>query len=203
MKFPIAIATLLALTNRAAAAVDSSEVAFVTVFYNDLKGNLNEYLSYIQAHTENDNAPLLSLYAQVQTYTDDSYTTVIDDNIYKEISTFATALPWYSTRLVSEYEDAVGGGSTEAASSTEASSSAKSSSAPVTSSSSAKSSSAATTKASSKATSKASSSASSIAPVATSENSAPAFAPERAAVMVPLLVTLGLLGVSTGLGLVM
>ncbi|GME97797.1 hypothetical protein B5S28_g3861 [[Candida] boidinii] len=89
-----------------------STVAFadnlITAIVSDINGNLNQYLSYIAANNI-DAGPLISLYRQVQTYTDDSYTTLANPGLEASLSAFATGLPWYSERLA-------GGDSTPASS---------------------------------------------------------------------------------------
>ncbi|GME69882.1 unnamed protein product [[Candida] boidinii] len=82
-----------------------STVAFadnlVTAIVSDINGNLNQYLSYIAANNI-DAGPLISLYRQVQTYTDDSYTTLANPGLEASLSAFATGLPWYSERLAGD-----------------------------------------------------------------------------------------------------
>lgn len=97
---------------------------------SDIAANLADYLSYKQEHSTLDYAPLLSLYEEGQTYTDDSYTTLVDSAEMASLSAFATALPWYSSRILPELDASV---SSTPVSSTSVSSAAKSSAAPTSS----------------------------------------------------------------------
>ncbi|GMM31793.1 hypothetical protein DAMA08_045380 [Martiniozyma asiatica (nom. inval.)] len=106
-------ASLLSLVSVLAAA--NAENIAVALF-NDINSNFNEYLSYIQAQTDADVTGLLGLYAEAQTYTDDSYTTLVDEAQLATISAFATGLPWYSSRIETALE---AGATTAVASSTE------------------------------------------------------------------------------------
>jgi hypothetical protein len=69
---------------------------------SDIGSNVQQYLSFVQANTGANVAPLLSLYQQAQTYTDNSYTTLVNEQELASISAFATNLPWYSSRLLPE-----------------------------------------------------------------------------------------------------
>jgi len=83
-------------------SLDSSEVEFVTRFVNDAKAHLSEYVAYIETGTASVPSGLTSLAKQVQTYTDDSYTSLFDDGAINvsQLETFAEALPWYSQRII-------------------------------------------------------------------------------------------------------
>lgn len=69
----LSIATLLATTK----AEDSEKV-----LEHDLKHHKSEYVSYVEAHTE-----LESAFSRIDTYTDDSFTTILD------LSSFVVNLP--------------------------------------------------------------------------------------------------------------
>ncbi|AOA64976.1 Cell wall mannoprotein with putative lipase activity [Komagataella phaffii CBS 7435] len=88
------------LTAIAAAGVQADE-ALYTVFYNDVTENAQEYLSYIQANTAAGFTDLLSLYTELATYTDDSYTSIFTEEDFpaSELSSFVVNLPWYSSRI--------------------------------------------------------------------------------------------------------
>ncbi|ODQ45060.1 hypothetical protein PICMEDRAFT_165299 [Pichia membranifaciens NRRL Y-2026] len=106
-----------------AALVASTQAEDLLVALNsDIQSNPNQYLSFVQEHTTANVGPLLSLYQQAQTYTDDSYTTLVDSSELASISSFATELPWYSSRIAPE----LGADATT----TDASGSARSSAAP-------------------------------------------------------------------------
>lgn len=72
---------------------------------SDIKSNMNQYLSYVSDHSTADYLPLLTLYQEAQTYTDDSYTTLVGSDELVSISSFATELPWYSSRIAPELDD--------------------------------------------------------------------------------------------------
>lgn len=93
----------------AAAAFLSSVSAenLLVVVNSDIGANLADYLSYRQAHTTEDYGPLLSLYEEGQTYTDDSYTTLVGSAEMSSLSAFATALPWYSSRILPQLDASV------------------------------------------------------------------------------------------------
>lgn len=82
------------------AAVSAENV--LVALNSDIGANVNQYLSYVQQNTAADVAPLLALYQQAQTYTDDSYTTLVDASQLASISAFAEQLPWYSSRILPE-----------------------------------------------------------------------------------------------------
>lgn len=114
MQFTIAsIAALVAIAQAENIAV---------VLNNDIKSHLNDYMSVVQAQSGDAAEGLLSLYAAGQTYTDDSYTTLVASAEYASLSAFASQLPWYSERLESQLtagaEAVVSSSSSEAASST-------------------------------------------------------------------------------------
>lgn len=111
-----------------ALAVAANAENIAVVLNSDIKAHLNDYLSVVQAQTGDAAQGLLSLYAAGQTYTDDSYTTLVDSAEYASLSAFATALPWYSERLESQI-DAGAATSTEASESSAASTEASESSA--------------------------------------------------------------------------
>ena len=93
----------------------------VVAMFNDIHSNLGQYASL--ASTESSAmAQFIPLYAQAQTYTDESYTTLVNSALYQSISEFVTALPWYSSRI--EPQLAASGASQTASASGSASSSA-------------------------------------------------------------------------------
>ncbi|KAI0463218.1 hypothetical protein LJB42_003239 [Komagataella kurtzmanii] len=102
------------LTAIAAAGVQADE-ALYTVFYNDVTENAQEYLSYIQANTAAGFTDLLSLYTELATYTDDSYTSIFTEEDFpaSELSSFVVNLPWYSSRIEPEVAAAETGESEE------------------------------------------------------------------------------------------
>lgn len=110
------------------ALVKSDDVDFLTGLVNDYKSHTKDYLNFIQT-ADSVPAALTSLAIQVATYTDDSYTTLLDDDDINvsSLKAFATELPWYS-RLEDEDEEASETGSDSKSTGSASSSSAASSS---------------------------------------------------------------------------
>ncbi|KAK6205025.1 Seripauperin and TIP1 family-domain-containing protein [Scheffersomyces amazonensis] len=83
-------------------AADQSDVNFLTAFVGDFKDHRGEYILYLATAT---NVPpeVTSLALEIATYTDDSYTTILDDPEIdiSSLEAFATNLPWY-TRIEAE-----------------------------------------------------------------------------------------------------
>ncbi|CAH2353552.1 temperature shock-inducible protein 1 [[Candida] railenensis] len=163
-----------------ATSVPASEIEFLTVLVNDLKSNQASYLGYVATATDIPSG-VTALALEVQTYTDDSYTTLLDSgNIdVAAIESFAAGLPWY-TRLEAQLTGAASGsasgsGSASASGSASGSSVAAStsgaSSAASASASASESGSASITSAASSASSEASSAASGASSGASSEAS--------------------------------
>ncbi|ODQ60944.1 hypothetical protein WICANDRAFT_19726, partial [Wickerhamomyces anomalus NRRL Y-366-8] len=126
-----------------ATAIDQDEVAAVTALYGDINGHLSDYLNYIQQGNALPDG-LLNLYQEAQTYTDDSYTTLLSTVDFNAVEGFVTGLPWYSSRLAGAFASATGEGAATTSSAPETSKAASSSAAaPTTSSKAAASSSAA------------------------------------------------------------
>ncbi|CDR43268.1 CYFA0S11e02828g1_1 [Cyberlindnera fabianii] len=103
---PLVLLAFALFTN----AQSASESAELTAIVNDINNNLQDYLGQVQ----DGNAPpaeLLSLYQQVQTYTDDSYTSLYSEVNMGDVSSYITGLPWYSSRLQPAIESATAGGS--------------------------------------------------------------------------------------------
>lgn len=99
MQFSIAsIAAIVAIAQAENVAV---------LLNNDIKEHLSDYLSVVQELTDDSASGLLSLYAAGQTYTDDSYTTLVDSDEYASLSAFASQLPWYGERLESAMDSAI------------------------------------------------------------------------------------------------
>lgn len=137
---------LLAATAKAA---DASEAAFLTAFVSDFNENKKSYIGFL-ATAKDVPSVVTKLAQEISTYTDDSYTTLLDQSglDINSLQDYATNLPWYS-RIQAAAGGSAGGStggsdmtdgpSTEAASSeasSKASSSAKSASSTKASSSS-------------------------------------------------------------------
>ncbi len=138
----LSIITLASLATLAT-AIDQDEVAAVTALYGDINGHLSDYLNYIQQGNALPDG-LLNLYQEAQTYTDDSYTTLLSTVDFNAVEGFVTGLPWYSSRLAGAFASATGEGAATTSSAPETSKAASSSAAaPTTSSKAAASSSAA------------------------------------------------------------
>ncbi|KAG7192718.1 uncharacterized protein KQ657_001501 [Scheffersomyces spartinae] len=127
MKF--STATILAAASAVGVnAADAQQVDFLTALVSDLASHRGSYLQFVATFTESVPAAVTELALNVQTYTDNAYTTLLEDtSVVEQISKFATALPWYSSLAAQAAAAASATGSasgSEAASSTESSSSA-------------------------------------------------------------------------------
>lgn len=88
------------------AAANLGDVEFLTVLVGDFDNHKAEYLLFLRT-ADNVPAQLTSLALKVVTYTDDSYTTLLDNSDINvtQLKSFATELPWYS-RISAEAEGA-------------------------------------------------------------------------------------------------
>lgn len=126
------LATVAAGLLAVAHAVDQSDIAFVTALVSDYKANPKQYINFIQT-AENVPAEVTHLAIQAATYTDDSYTTLLNTLDVTSLENYASsALPWYS-RIASAAAAGDDSGSS-AATSTSGSSTSKTTSAPDSSS---------------------------------------------------------------------
>jgi len=139
MKLSLLVASSI-VSVASAKSIAESDVQFFTALVSDLKANPASYVNFMG--TAKDVPQAITKYAKsLQTYTDDSYTTLLE-NSDVNISTlraFASELPWYSKIA----EAAAGGASGEASATGGASGSGSITSASSKSSGSSKSSSAA------------------------------------------------------------
>ncbi|CAI1945785.1 hypothetical protein SEUBUCD646_0D02790 [Saccharomyces eubayanus] len=127
----------IAFVLTAIASFAAAETAGQTAELQAIIGDINSHLSdYLGLETGNSGfqipADVLSVYQQVMTYTDDSYTTLFSKLDYDAITKTIVKLPWYTTRLSSEIAAAVA--SVSPASSSSAAPSSSSSAAPSSSS---------------------------------------------------------------------
>lgn len=99
MKLSIALLSAIVLVK----AADADDVDFLTNLVNDYKSNTGDYADFIRTASSVP-AVISSLALDVATYTDDSYTTMLDDDglDIDSLEDFATELPWYSSRLLRE-----------------------------------------------------------------------------------------------------
>lgn len=104
-KFAVLIAAIAATLVNAQNAV---EVAEIQVLVNDINSNLAQYLSLETNPDSGFQIPdnLLSLYRNVATYTDDSFSTLLSGVNFDEITSTIVGLPWYSSRLLPALESA-------------------------------------------------------------------------------------------------
>ncbi|KAK6453914.1 Seripauperin and TIP1 family-domain-containing protein [Scheffersomyces xylosifermentans] len=81
-----------------AQSVDSSEVEFLTRLVNDVRSHVTQYVQFIGTATVSVPQQFTSLARVIQTYTDDSYTTLLKDESidFTQLEQFATDLPWYN-----------------------------------------------------------------------------------------------------------
>lgn len=85
MQFALLALAATAYADNLAAAIKS-----------DVDSNLSEYISALESQTGDASRGLLSMYSIIRTYSDDSYTTVLDAKDFSSLSTYVTHLPWYT-----------------------------------------------------------------------------------------------------------
>lgn len=128
-------ALLLAASSQA--ALDSSQLEFLTRFVNDARSHTKEYLSYVQTADANIPKDFESLAKQIYATTGNGYTSEFDSAKVKTLESFATAMPWYDSRIAgsgsgSDSSESGSGSSASSSSSSSSSSSTESSSASAT-----------------------------------------------------------------------
>lgn len=130
------LSLLAALCASVVKAADSDDVEFLTNLVNDYKSNTAEYASFLRTASSIPGA-LTSLALQVATYTDDSYTTLLEDDDIDvdSLEDFATELPWYSRIAHDDSDDSDDESSSSSGSSGSSSSSSSSGSSSAASSS--------------------------------------------------------------------
>lgn len=74
------------------------DVDFLTKLVNDYKDHTGDYFNFIRTAKSVPNQ-FSALATQVGTYTDDSYTTMLNSVDIEPLEEFATEFPWYSSRL--------------------------------------------------------------------------------------------------------
>lgn len=105
MKVSLKLLAPLAAFITSACAADQSDVQFLTALVGDYQDHRTDYIKFFG--TADDVPGVLSTLAtQVLTYTDTSYTTLLDNNDLNigQLESYATNIPWY-TRI----EAAAGG----------------------------------------------------------------------------------------------
>lgn len=115
-------ALLLAASSQA--ALDSSQLEFLTRFVNDARSHTKEYLSYVQTADANIPKDFESLAKQIYATTGNGYTSEFDSAKVKTLESFATEMPWYDSRIAGSGS---GSDSSESGSGSSASSSSSSS----------------------------------------------------------------------------
>lgn len=127
-------ALLLAASSQA--ALDSSQLEFLTRFVNDARSHTKEYLSYVQTADANIPKDFESLAKQIYATTGNGYTSEFDSAKVKTLESFATGMPWYDSRIAGSGSGSdsseSGSGSSASSSSSSSSSSTESSSASAT-----------------------------------------------------------------------
>lgn len=122
-------ALLLAASSQA--ALDSSQLEFLTNFVNDARSHTKEYLSYVQTADADIPKDFESLAKQIYATTGNAYTTEFDSAKVKTLESFATGMPWYESRIAGSGSGSdsseSGSGSSESGSGSSASSSSSSS----------------------------------------------------------------------------
>ncbi|CCK73482.1 SRP1/TIP1 family protein NDAI_0G04990 [Naumovozyma dairenensis CBS 421] len=100
------------VASAAPASPSAGEVTELNVLLNDVKSNLNEYISL--AFTPGSGVSLFNLPAGVLDVglaiagaTDDSYTTLYSKVDFAGVDKMITKLPWYSSRIEPAIESAI------------------------------------------------------------------------------------------------
>lgn len=108
-------------------AADQSEVDFLTALVSDYNDHKTEYFNFIRTATGYP-PDLTRLAVEIRTYTDDSYTTLLDDGGLNgdSLMSYATNLPWYSRVAAAAGEDSGSGSGSSGSSASSGSSSASS-----------------------------------------------------------------------------
>lgn len=88
----------LSIASGSVLAADAQDVAFITNLVADAKAHSRQYLEYYATATKLIPHEVVQLAQQIQTYTDNSYTTLITDNDVdvEALESFAKELPWAS-----------------------------------------------------------------------------------------------------------
>lgn len=117
-----------ALMAATAKAADASQAAFLTAFVSDFNENKKSYIGFL-ATAKDVPSVVTQLAQQISTYTDDSYTTLLDKSglDFTSLQNYATNLPWYSR--IADGGSGAGSDSGSTGPSTEAANSASSASA--------------------------------------------------------------------------
>lgn len=116
-------ALLLAASSQA--ALDSSQLEFLTRFVNDARSHTKEYLSYVQTADADIPKDFESLAKQIYATTGNGYTSEFDSAKVKTLESFATEMPWYESRIAGSGSGS-GSDSSESGSGSSASSSSSS-----------------------------------------------------------------------------
>ena len=96
----------------------ADDAQFLTAFVSDFASNRRQYVNYFMtAKSIPSGLTLLAL--EVATYTDDSYTTLVEDPALDitSLKSFATGLPWYSRINVQDVDSGSSGGASGASTS--------------------------------------------------------------------------------------
>lgn len=103
MRFAFTTVSLsLLLSSLVASEAASSDVQFLTALVGDYQDHKSDYIKFF-ATAKDVPGDLSTLATKVLTYTDDSYTTLLNDDSLNvsNLEGFATSLPWY-TRIQAE-----------------------------------------------------------------------------------------------------
>lgn len=122
MQYTTLVSALLLAASSQAASLDSSQLDFLTRFVSDAKAHTSEYLAYVKTADADIPADFTSLAKQVFATTGNGYTSAIASDKVATLESFASGLPWYSSRLADS-----GSGSSESGASQSGSSSSSSS----------------------------------------------------------------------------
>lgn len=99
------ILTLGAMSVSAVSAANLEDVLFLTALVGDFDDHKGQYIAFLKT-ASGVPSQLTSLAVKVITYTDEAYTTLLDNSQLdiSQLKSFATKLPWYS-RIAAEVSD--------------------------------------------------------------------------------------------------
>lgn len=124
MRFAFTTVSLsLLLSSLVASEAASSDVQFLTALVGDYQDHKTDYIKFF-ATAKDVPGDLSTLATKVLTYTDDSYTTLLNDDSLNvsNLEAYATSLPWYSRIQADAGGKGSGSGSAKSTASAEKSS---------------------------------------------------------------------------------
>ncbi|CAB4255897.1 similar to Saccharomyces cerevisiae YBR067C TIP1 Major cell wall mannoprotein with possible lipase activity [Maudiozyma barnettii] len=108
IKSTILASAVVAISAVNAANVTAEQTNDLLVIINDIESHISDYLSLETSGNSTFQVPpeVLSLYAQINTYTDETFTSLFTELDVSALTATITNLPWYSSRLLPALERA-------------------------------------------------------------------------------------------------